>query len=325
MSDYEFRPPGSEPRRNASGSRFVLWLVLLIAALAAGWWGWTTWQQRQAAKELGAEQASAQASIGQMPPTAIPSAPASPDLSALPQFPVGQEAATGPLPPLDQADAAVEPELDSLVGSKRVTALLQSEGFVRRVVATVDNLTREHAASRLWPVQPTAGKFTVAGAPGSERIAEDNAGRYTPVVLMLEQVDVKRAADVYRRLYPLFQQAYEELGYPGKYFNDRLVAVIDHLLAAPEPAGPVRLHLTEVRGEVPSVRPWVRYEYDDPALESLSSGQKMMVRVGLVNERRLKARLRAVRSAVVGIGTTDVQKKPDLPAQAAGPTPAKKQ
>ncbi len=319
MSDYEFRPPGSEPRRNGSGSRFVLWLVLLIAALAAGWWGWTTWQQQQAAQQLAADQASAQSGAEQAMPGATQMQPPSPELSALPQYPVGQEAAAGALPPLDQADAAVEPELDALVGSKRVNTLLQSEGFVRRVVATVDNLTREHAASRLWPVQPTAGKFTVAGTPGSERVAEDNAGRYTPVVLMLEHVDVKRAAGVYRRLYPLFQQAYEELGYPGKYFNDRLVAVIDHLLAAPEPAGPVRLHLTEVRGEVPSLRPWVRYEYDDPALESLSSGQKMMVRVGLVNERRLKARLRVVRAAVVGIGAADVQKTP-LSGQSGPPT-----
>ena len=41
-------------------------------------------------------------------------------------------------------------------------------------------------------------------------------------------------AVVYERLYPLFQQAYEDLGYPGKYFNDRLVEVIDHLLQTPE-------------------------------------------------------------------------------------------
>lgn len=307
MSDYEFRPPGSEPRHRASGSRFVLWLVILLAALAAGWWGWTTWQRQQAAGDAAAAQATAAAepAAPTEQPAPGPAADTASGTSAEPQFPVQAEAAGGALPPLDQADAAVEPELDALVGSKRVNTLLQPDGFVRRVVATVDNLTREHAASRLWPVQPVGGKFTVAGTPGSERIGEDNAARYTPLVLMLEEVDVRRAAAVYQRLYPLFQQAYEELGYPGKYFNDRLVAVIDHLLAAPEPAGPVRLHLTEVKGATPSLRPWVRYEYDDPALEAMSSGQKIMVRVGPVNERRLKARLRAVRAAVVGITATD--------------------
>jgi hypothetical protein len=70
------------------------------------------------------------------------------------------------------------------------------------------------------------------------------------------------------------------------------------LLAAPEPAAPVRVQLTEVKGEWSSARPWVRYEFADPQLQALSSGQKIMVRVGLVNERRLKARLKALRALV---------------------------
>ena len=96
----------------------------------------------------------------------------------------------------------------------------------------------------------------------------------------------------------LFQQAYEELGYPGGHFNTRLVQVIDHLLAAPEPKQPPSVKLVDVKGEVPSTRPWVRYEYTDPALESLSAGQKIMVRVGVTHERRLKAWLSGFRRAI---------------------------
>ncbi len=145
----------------------------------------------------------------------------------------------------------------------------------------------------IWPVQPAPGRFTVQGEAQSQQIAPDNAARYSAVVQWVESVDLQRAVALYARLYPLFQQAYEELGYPGRYFNDRVVAVIDHLLAAPEPAAPVRVQLTEVKGEWSSARPWVRYEFADPQLQALSSGQKIMVRVGLENERRLKVRLKA--------------------------------
>ena len=69
-------------------------------------------------------------------------------------------------------------------------------------------------------------------------------------------------------------------------------------MAAPEPAQPPAVHLVEVKGEVPSTRPWVRYEYADEKLESLSAGQKIMVRVGLDNERRLKGWLAGFRRAV---------------------------
>jgi hypothetical protein len=55
---------------------------------------------------------------------------------------------------------------------------------------------------------------------------------------------------------------------------------------------------------VPSLRPWVRYEYADPQLQALSAGQKIMVRTGLQNERRLKAVLAKVRASVARVPAT---------------------
>ena len=147
-------------------------------------------------------------------------------------------------------------------------------------------------------MQPTPGKLQRIVAGDAELIAPDNARRYAPFVAFVASVEPARAAALYRRFYPLFQQAYAELGYPKGHFNDRLVEVIDHLMAAPEPAQPPAVHLVEVKGEVPSTRPWVRYEYADEKLESLSAGQKIMVRVGLDNERRLKGWLAGLRRAV---------------------------
>ncbi len=102
-----------------------------------------------------------------------------------------------------------------------------------------------------------------------------------------ESINVERLVVSYVRLYPLFQQAYLELGYPQGYFNDRLISVIDHLLAAPELSTPLYVS-----------QPKVLYEFVDPELEDLSAGHKIMVRVGVDNERRLKAQLRKIRAAL---------------------------
>ncbi len=196
------------------------------------------------------------------------------------------------LPTLAGSDDQVKTELNDLLGKPAVLKLLQTDGFVRRVVATVDNLPRAHAPPRLWPVNPTPGRFTVDGAG---RIAPDNAQRYTALVLLIEAVDPARAAALYRRYHPLLQQAYEELGYPGRRFHARLVEVVDHLLATPQPTGPIVLTLTEVKGPIPSERPWVRYEFADPKLQSLSAGQRLLLRTGEANQRRLLGWLRAFR------------------------------
>ncbi len=196
--------------------------------------------------------------------------------------------------------------LAELLGAKNAEAFLRSDGIVRRFVATVDNLAREQAPASAWPVQPTGQRFITEGQGEAQTISANNAARYNGFVLLVQSVDPAKAAAVYAKLYPLFQQAYEELGYPGRYFNDRLIAVIDNLLQAPEPKGPVQVRLVEVKGDVPSQRPWVRYEYVDQELEKASAGQKIMVRMGPENERKMKASLRALRQQVA---TADIAKK----------------
>jgi flagellar basal body-associated protein FliL len=271
-----------------------LWILVILVVIALGA-GAVWWRMSQKAAPV---ETAAVPTIAAPQPEAPPPPPATTPEPVGPQFPV-DTAADATLPKLDDADAPVKSALVELMGNKGVQSFLQVDGFVRRFVATVDNLPREHAASRVWPVQPSESRFTVSGSGETRTIGPDNGARYTAFVLFAESVNTQRAVAFYTKFYPLFQQAFEELGYPNRYFNDRLVAVIDHLLQTPEPSGPVQVKLTEVKGEMRSERPWVRYEFVDPQLESLSAGQKMLVRVGLVNERRLKAKLTAVRSQIV--------------------------
>lgn len=270
--------------------------AVIAALLAAGGYWW--WQQQTPPIIV---TVPPQSPVAQAPSAPMPApAPSAPGI----QYPIEAAASAplatpGPLPPLDQADAHVRSLLGDLLGRKAVLSWLQTEAFARNVVATVDNLAREHAAPRLWPVNPTDGRFATVPDGEAERISPDNSGRYTPFVRLVEGIDARQAAAAYAHLYPLFQQAYEELGYPGRYFNDRLIEVIDHLLQTPEFDQPPQVRLTEVRGPVKSERPWVRYEFVDPALQSLSSGQKLLLRMGPVNERRMKAKLREFRRELV--------------------------
>ena len=146
-------------------------------------------------------------------------------------------------------------------------------------MATIDNLPRSKVAPRLLPVQPTPGGLSATTAGDNLVIAPDNSARYAHVVALVHAIDTKQLVAVYVHFYPLFQQAYRELGYPDGYFNDRLVAVIDHLLATPSVKTPIAL-----------VQPKVLYQYAEPELEALSAGQKAMIRVGPDNAAVLKAR-----------------------------------
>jgi len=264
------------------------WLIASLVVLGAGGGAFYWWDQQRRAPAPAAE-----APVAQAPQPAEPAASAPPAVQhPIEDAPAAQREQPMPtLPRESDADRVVTDALVGLLGRREVFAFLNSDHFAQRVVATVDNLPRDKATARLWPAQPAGGRFAAQQEGQARVIAASNAARYASFVRFVEGVDAAKAGALYVRLYPLFQQAYEALGYPGRPFNDRLVVVIDHLLATPEPAQPLHLVLTEVKGPLAPARPWVMYEFEDRALESRSAGQKMLLRMGVDNARRLKAKL----------------------------------
>jgi hypothetical protein len=179
--------------------------------------------------------------------------------------------------------------LAGLYGADAASQFFYANDLARRIVATVDNLPRKQVAMRLIPMKPPGGGFVTKSQDGAVYLSPENYARYAPYVRLLESADPKKLVAVYVRLYPLFQQAYQELGYPQGYFNDRLVEVIDHLLATPDVEGPIRL-----------VQPKVLYQFEDPKLEALSAGQKSLIRMGSENAAKVKSALTGIRQAVTG-------------------------
>jgi Protein of unknown function (DUF3014) len=224
---------------------------------------------------------------------ALPEPPVAPAL-APPAEPVIEHPIEAVMPPeapppvaLDDSDGPIAAAIGHLLGDERLRKWFHGDAIVRRFVATVDNLSRPTVAMKVRSLQPVPGGFEVVRDGEAITVSAGNAARYAPYVQALERVDAKQLAGVYLRFYPLFQKAYEELGYPKAYFNDRLVASIDHLLAAPEPSAPPRL-----------TQPKVLYEFEDPQLEALSAGQKAMLRLGPDNAQRVKVKLRALRAEI---------------------------
>jgi hypothetical protein len=225
-------------------------------------------------------------------PLARSEAPPAPEAKAEPtiRHPVQAAPSTGkPLPPLGESDPEMQDALAGLFTQKSAEEFFDLKEIVRRFVVTVDNLPRKKVPMQYRLFKPVLGKFLVTGEGENFLTSPDNYRRYTPYVWLAEAVDTRKLIAVYVHFYPLFQQEYQNLGYPKGYFNDRLVEAIDDLLAAPD-----------VPGRIKVVRPNVLYQFADPGLEELSAGQKMLIRLGSESAARIKARLRDVRRELTG-------------------------
>lgn len=252
--------------------------VIVVVAMVACAAGYYAWQMNQPAPPLPSPQV-----VQPQPATPIPeAAPAK-------NYPIeSPPPAATPLPALDASDKVVGDELAKLLGRKSLPRFLYPNRIIRRFVATIDNLPRRHAPVRMWPVKPVSGTFTVTDSSTGLVIDLANSFRYARYIDVLKAADVPGLVDFYFRFFPLFQQAYQELGYPQGNFNNRLIEALDDLLDAPEVSGPVGL-----------VQPKVLYAFADPALEARSAGQKIMIRMGSRNSAQAKVALRAIRSEIM--------------------------
>jgi hypothetical protein len=193
------------------------------------------------------------------------------------------------LPPLDDSDSYFLLALVDIFGDE-VRDTLVNEALVDKFVTTVDNLPRSHVAEKIRPVGRLPDPFRVDATVNDNEfhLGPDNFKRYDLLVRLMMMADTEVIVATYRRFYPLLQESYVRLGYPDGYFNDRVVEVIDHLLATPEPDDSIQL-----------IRPHVLYEFADPDLEALSSGQKLLLRIGSDHAAQVKRVLSDLRVLIV--------------------------
>jgi len=277
MSDTEIRiaaddRPMLQPRTTAISRGWPIAIGALLIALGGA--GYYFWRQAQ----------EAPAPVAPAGPAETPPKASGPGVEHPIEAPAHADA---PLPPLAESDAAAREALSTLLGAATFEALFRPQELIRNIVATIDNLPRRTLAQRLIPVKPVPGIFKVTSRDGAMTPSADNAARYAPYVKAMDALDATKLVAFYVRLYPLFQQAYADLGYPSRYFNDRVFEAIDDLLATPD--APAKVALTQ---------PKVLYEYADPALADLSAGQKALLRMGPENEAKVKAKLAEIKRAL---------------------------
>ena len=273
-----------DPRRTRRARRAFPWplgiAIVAILAIAAVF----AWRAFHQPAQTQAPVVPASPPAASVAPPAAPSTPHYPIEAATPAA-----AESAPLPAIADSDAPLQDLMASIFAGAPLERIFHLQEIVPRFVATIDNLPRQTVALSRMSVNPIGGGVETTQSDGRVLLRSDNAARYGMYVRVMDQADTAKLVEAYVRYYPLFQKAYEDLGYPHGYFNDRLVEVIDHLLATPDVPAPIAL-----------AQPKVLYEFADPALEQRSAGQKILMRMGPVNEAHVKTKLRALRSGVTG-------------------------
>jgi hypothetical protein len=261
----ERHPIGADPSgRGGEGPGAALYVGIVVAVLAAAA-GWFWYRSRSAAPA---------------PPvaTATPAPAPAPAAAAPP---------AEPLPTLDASDPYLRATVAKLSSHPELAAWLVDEGLARRFVGAVVNVAEGTSpASHLGALRP-AEPFEARRSGSRLYIDSASFRRYDLATDVFESIDAQGAAGLYRRIEPLLDQAYLEIGDPQASFRQTLARAIGRLAEVPVPAAPIELTLGGVS-----------YQFASHDLEGRTLAEKHLLRMGPENAKRVQAKLRELAAAL---------------------------
>ncbi len=191
------------------------------------------------------------------------------------------------LPTLEESDSVVRDWTRRLSTHVELATWLATNDLIQRFVAAVDNVAEGDRPHRQLGFLAPKADFAIADRDGRLLATPKSYRRYDLLVDVFTSLDTPASVRAYRKLEPLVDEAYRELGYPDGNFDDTLARAIAEVLRTPM-----------LMGE-PELTPGaLTYEYLDPTLEELSAVQKQLLRMGPRNASRIKGKLRRFGAAL---------------------------
>jgi hypothetical protein len=164
-----------------------------------------------------------------------------------------------------------------------VAAWLTTDGLILNfVVVTARIANGEIPGSELKKVGPIA-RFGTRASGGMLYVDPASYRRYDRYAEAVAALDARGSARLYATLKPRIADAYKRLGHPTGDFDAVLERAIVQLLNVPIVEGDVAV---EPRG--------IGYGFADRRLESMSPGQKQLLRMGPRNVRAVQEKLREI-------------------------------
>jgi hypothetical protein len=188
-----------------------------------------------------------------------------------------------PLPPLDATDPVVRKLVGQLSSHPRVAAWLATDDLVRNFTVVTLNIAEGKTPVRHLRAQAPSEKFRARATSTGPYLDPQNFQRYDAYADAVGELDARGTARLYRTLRPRIVEAYAEQGIPEDKVDAVLERAIAHLLATPV-----------IDSDVALKQKTVSYALADERLESLSSAQKQLLRMGPRNVKIIQAKLRDI-------------------------------
>ena len=204
-----------------------------------------------------------------------------------PEATAPQQETAPALPSLDESNELALRLLRDCIDHNLPTLPTDAGSLIRLFVVVVDNMAEGISPRPHLGFMGFRDSYPVRERDGRLYADPEGYRRYDDFALLAAGLDAGACAAAYGSLRPLVEEAYGDLGYPDRSFDETLVRAIGRITDLEIPQGEVML----LRGEG-------TYHYEDPALEKLGSLERQIIRMGPENGGAVQRSLRAFAAAL---------------------------
>ena len=187
------------------------------------------------------------------------------------------------LPPLDELDPFIRSTVGSLTQMSAAGTWLSTDHLAEQFTAIVQGVAEGKAPSRMLARFRPSTPFAVTERGGQTVIDPRSFARFDGIADTVTSLDAAASARAYRTLAPRLNEAYAQLGITDSTLDAALEHAIIRLVKTPVPDGDIEV---VPRGGA--------YAFANADLEALSPAQKLLLRTGPANAKRIQARLREI-------------------------------
>jgi hypothetical protein len=188
---------------------------------------------------------------------------------------------------LETSDEVLRRIVQDISSHPLLSQWFQTKELVRKFVAAVDNISNGLSPRPHIDFFSPKGDFRAVSVKGIPVVDPEGYTRYDLIPAVFISLDTKSGARLYAALLPIFRQAYKELGYPDRDFQDTTAQAIIELLKTPV-----------LEGRIPLEKKISSYVYADETIEGLSAAQKHLLRMGPENVQVIQKKLREMAEAI---------------------------
>ena len=211
--------------------------------------------------------------------------------------------AAPPPPPIDLATLSDSPLWKQLLSTPDGAAL-----FIRML----DDISLgERPLKTLGQFRPQGYVTAEHSEDGRLVLSEESCNRFNPLIDVFCSIPADQAATAFVQNEPMLQEACNALGYKDKQVRELLAEAIAMLLAAPD----IDFQPTIEPGGAEGIFYW-----NDPVIEKLTDVQKLYLRTGPENCRRIRRQLQDIAEALHLFATEESTNNMGTPDESVEPS-----